>query len=123
MRRRLRTSLFFKSGPLQLLSEHGWIGTWAVLSHGLLIIYDSEAGSGAGVQHELKRCNLGDECSAITHVPVGGGEDLAGDIISIVIGEGDSSEVVRLSAGSEATGADWCNGLKAQAHNLSDEED
>ena len=49
--------------------------------------------------------------------------DLAGDIISIIIGEGDSSEVVRLSAGSEATGADWCSGLKAQAHNLSDEED
>ena len=89
----------------------------------MLIIYDSEAGSGAGVEHELKRCNLGDECSTITHVPVGGGEDLAGDTISIVIGEGISSEVVRLSAGSEATGADWCNGLKAQAHNLSDEED
>ena len=122
-RRRLRTSLFFKSGPLQLLSKHGWIGTWAVLSHGLLIIYESEIGSGAGVEHEVKRCNLGDECSAITHVPAGGGEDLSGDLITIVFGEGDSSEVVRLSAGSEATGADWCRSLKAQAYNLSDDEE
>lgn len=120
-RRRMRTSLFFKAGPLQLLSQ-GWVTTWAVLSHGLLIVYDSEAGSGAGVEHELKRCNLGDNVRSITFVPVGGGEDRRSSLISIVIGEGDASDVTRLSAGSEATAAEWCSSLRAQAH-LDDEDE
>lgn len=117
----MRTSLFFKAGPLQLLSQ-GWVTTWAVLSHGLLIVYDSEAGSGAGVEHELKRCNLGDNVRSITFVPVGGGEDRRSSLISIVIGEGDAADVTRLSAGSEATAAEWCSSLRAQAH-LDDEDE
>lgn len=123
-RRRLRTSLFYKSGPIQLLSDQQvWITTWSVLSHGLLILYDSQAGSGAGIEHELRRCNLGDECSDITFAPVGGGEDRAGDLISIVTGEGDASAVTRLSAGSSKAGAEWWSSLKAQAHNLNDGQD
>ena len=119
--RRLRTSLFFRSGALQLLSQRRWLNTWAVLSHGLLIIYDSEAGSGAGgTEHELRRLHLGDQCRSITFAASGGGETLSSDLISIVMGD-DEDDVVRLSTGPEASGGEWHSSLRAQAHQLDEE--
>ena len=123
---RMRTSIFFQSGWLLVLPSEGkrWDQRWCVLSHGLLIVYENKEASTAGTQQEVQRLYIGEECSAITIAPVGGGSDLKRDLISLLMAaEGGQGEVVRLSTGTEGGGDQWLNALKAQAHHLEEDEE
>ena len=145
-RARMRTSVFFQSGWLLVLSSGSkrWEQRWCVLSHGLLIVYETKEASTAGTQQEVQRLYIGEECTAITIAPSGGGHDLKSDLISLVMSEGDPShqieasdslitrgrsavqdEVVRLSTGAEEGGEQWYHALKGQANHLEEmnEED